>query len=433
MNSDAIVELASREIFDSRGNPTVEVDALLSDGSFGRAAVPSGASTGVREAVELRDEDGSRLGGKGVRIARDNVLTVIAPAVRGQRATDQRAVDGILCALDESDNKRTVGANAILGVSLAVAKAAAAHRQQPLFRYLGGRGGPLLPVPLLNVINGGCHADNGLDIQEFMIVLSGFSSFTDALVAGAEVFHALKSGLSASGLSTAVGDEGGFAPDMKSTFAALKCVESAIERAGFSAGEQIGLALDCAASEYFCNGSYEFAGEGLVRSIGENVEHLVALARDFPIVSIEDGCSEDDWDGWRLLTEAMGNRCQLVGDDLFVTNCEILRAGIERRCANALLVKPNQIGTLTETIEAVNLAHAHGYATVMSHRSGETEDTTISDLSVALRCGQIKAGSMSRSDRVAKYNQLLRIEEEIGSSARFAGPALNASWKSRGS
>ncbi len=427
--SDAIEKLDAREIFDSRGNPTIEVDVTLADGSTGRAAVPSGASTGTREAVELRDGDKHRLAGKGVRNAVRNVSEIIAPAVLNHCATDQEAIDAILCGLDTSGNKQCIGANAVLGVSMAVAKAAASSQREPLYRYLGGSDAALMPVPLMNVINGGCHASNALDIQEFMIVPGGFESFSLAMAAGAEIFHALKRELSQAGYSTNVGDEGGFAPTLTSTFATLEFVERAINQVGFTCGKQVALALDCAASEYFDSGNYVFAGEGKTRSVSENVEFLAKLTADFPVISVEDGCAEDDWDGWQHLTAEIGDRCQLVGDDLFVTNCEILQTGIERKCANALLVKPNQIGTVSETIDAVNLSHRNNYATIMSHRSGETEDTIISDLAVGLKCGQIKAGSMSRSDRVAKYNQLLRIEEELGATARYAGPAMFAAWK----
>lgn len=416
-----IVSVHGREIFDSRGNPTVEVDVRLASGAFGRAAVPSGASTGQREAVELRD-GGDRLGGKGVRRAVGHVNRDIAAVVKGMDAADQRGLDHLLIELDGTPNKGRLGANAILGVSMAVAKAQAAEDEVPLFRHLGGDDANLMPVPCMNVINGGSHADNSIDFQEYMIVPAGASSFSEAMDMGVEVFHALKSVLHAAGHVTAVGDEGGFAPNLGSNEEGITVILEAIEKAGLKPGSDIVLASDMAASEFYRDGSYVLAGEGNRSLDAEGMVDLIeSLCRQYPLVSIEDGLDENDWDGWELLTERIGDKVQLVGDDLFVTNPDILKEGIERHIANALLVKVNQIGTLSETVAAVNMAHDAGYHCMMSHRSGETEDTTIADLAVALSCGQIKAGSASRSDRMAKYNQLLRIEEELGSRARYAG------------
>ena len=418
----AIVDIHAREILDSRGNPTVEVDVLLEDGSFGRAAVPSGASTGAHEAVELRDGDKDRYLGKGVLKAVDAVNTIIADAVLGLDAEDQRDIDQAMIHADGSDNKGSLGANAILGASLAVAKAAAAARGLPLYSYVGGVGAHVLPVPMMNIINGGEHADNPIDIQEFMIMPVGADSLAEAVRWGAEVFHTLKKGLSQKGLSTAVGDEGGFAPDLASTRDALDFIMASIEQAGFKPGEDIALALDCAATEFYRDGKYEISGENLSLSGEDMAVYLDKLCRDYPIRSIEDGMSEDDFEGWAALTARIGNTVQLVGDDLFVTNPRRLNQGIADGLANSLLVKVNQIGTLTETLDAVRIAQVNGYTAVMSHRSGETEDSTIADLAVATNCGQIKTGSLARSDRLAKYNQLIRIEEELGGSAVYAGP-----------
>ncbi|MBL4775106.1 MAG: phosphopyruvate hydratase [Mariprofundus sp.] len=416
-----IVNVHAREIFDSRGNPTVEVDVKLASGAFGRAAVPSGASTGSREAVELRD-GGSRLDGKGVKKAVAYVNTDINNAVQGLDAADQQGLDNSLIRLDGTPNKGRLGANAILGVSLAVAKAQAAEQGQSLFRYLGGENAKLLPVPCMNVINGGSHADNSIDFQEYMIAPSGASSFAEALDMGAEIFHALKSVLQAGGHVTAVGDEGGFAPNLGSNEEGITVVLEAIEKAGLKAGSDVVLCSDMAASEFYYDGEYVLAGEGNRKLDSAGMVDLIAdLCRQYPLVSVEDGLDENDWDGWKLLTEKIGDSVQLVGDDLFVTNPAILKKGIDKDIANALLVKVNQIGTLTETIAAVNMAHDAGYRCMMSHRSGETEDATIADLAVAMNTGQIKSGSASRSDRMAKYNQLLRIEEELGSAARYAG------------
>jgi enolase len=417
----AIVDIHARAILDSRGNPTVEVDVTREDGSLGRAAVPSGASTGAHEAVELRDGDKSRWGGKGVDKAVAAVNGAIADTIVGFEAEDQAEIDAAMIDLDGSDNKSRLGANAILGVSLAVAKAAADARGLPLYRYVGGVDTNLLPVPMMNILNGGAHADNPIDFQEFMVMPVGAESFSEALRCGAEIFHALKSGLNAKGLSTAVGDEGGFAPNIASTRAALDVIAEAVAAAGYTLGDDVVIALDCAASEYFKGGKYEMTGEGLSLTPAENAEFLAALAADYPIVSIEDGMGEDDMAGWKALTDKLGAKLQLVGDDLFVTNTKRLAQGIEDGIANSILVKVNQIGTLTETIDAVRLAQSSGYTAVMSHRSGETEDATIADLAVALACGQIKTGSLARSDRTAKYNQLLRIEEELGDAARYAG------------
>ena len=417
----AIIDLHGREILDSRGNPTVEVDVLLEDGSFGRAAVPSGASTGAHEAVELRDGDKQRFLGKGVLKAVDAVNTEIADAILGVDAEDQRDIDLALMELDGTTNKARLGANAILGTSLAVSKAAANARGLPLYAYLGGVAAHRLPVPMMNIINGGEHADNPIDIQEFMIMPCGAESIAEAVRWGAEIFHTLKKSLAEKGLSTAVGDEGGFAPDLASTRAALDFIMASIEQAGFKPGSDVALALDCASTEFFADGRYDMAGEGTSLSPTEMADYLTELCNDYPIRSIEDGMGEDDFEGWKALTEKIGDKVQLVGDDLFVTNPERLAMGIEKGLANSLLVKVNQIGTLTETLEAVEMAHRAGYTSVMSHRSGETEDATIADLAVATNCGQIKTGSLARSDRLAKYNQLIRIEEELGNSAVFAG------------
>ena len=402
-------------------NPTVEVDVTLEDGSLGRAAVPSGASTGAHEAVELRDGDKTRWGGKGVDKAVAAVNGAIADTIIGFEAEDQAEIDAAMIDLDGSENKSKLGANAILGVSLAVAKAAADARGLPLYRYVGGVDTNLLPVPMMNILNGGAHADNPIDFQEFMVMPVGAESFSEALRCGAEIFHALKSGLIAKGLSTAVGDEGGFAPNIASTRAALDFIAESVAAAGYRLGDDVMIALDCAASEYFKGGKYEMIGEGLSLTPAENAEFLASLAADYPIVSIEDGMGEDDMAGWKALTDKLGAKLQLVGDDLFVTNTRRLAQGIKDGIANSILVKVNQIGTLTETIDAVRLAQSSGYTAVMSHRSGETEDATIADLAVATNCGQIKTGSLARSDRTAKYNQLLRIEEELGDTARYAG------------
>jgi len=417
----AIVDIIGREILDSRGNPTVEVDVVLEDGSRGRAAVPSGASTGAHEAVELRDGDEKRYLGKGVRKAVDAITGEIFDAVGGMDAEAQDKIDETLVALDGTPNKERLGANAILGVSLATAKAAAAARGLPLYRYVGGVSPHLLPVPMMNIINGGVHADNPIDFQEFMIVPLGAPTFAEALRTGAEVFHTLKKQLKAQGLNTNVGDEGGFAPNLPSADAALSVIMQAIEGAGYKPGEDVALALDCAATEFFKNGTYRYEGEGKRRSSEEQADYLGDLVLRYPIVSIEDGMAEDDFAGWKILTDLIGKRCQLVGDDLFVTNVARLSKGIARGLANSILIKVNQIGTLTETLAAVEMAHRAGYTAVMSHRSGETEDSTIADLAVATNCGQIKTGSLARSDRTAKYNQLLRIEEELGPQARYAG------------
>lgn len=416
----AITDILAREILDSRGNPTIEVDVRLENGVFGRAAVPSGASTGAHEAHELRD-GGSRYGGKGVSNAVDSVWGEIFDAVGGMDAEEQARIDARLCSLDGTPNKQRLGANAILGVSLAVAKAAAAAADLPLYRYIGGLTARMLPVPLMNVLNGGVHADNPIDFQEFMIVPAGFAAFSDALRAGAEVFHALKKQLSEAGLNTNVGDEGGFAPQLKTADEALSVIARAIEKAGYRPGDNVMLALDPASTEFFKNGKYRLVGEDRVLEPGAMVDFYRDLCARFPIVSIEDGMAEDDWDGWAALTKAIGSRVQLVGDDLFVTNTERLKQGIAKGVANAILVKPNQIGTLSETLDAVETAHRAGYRSILSHRSGETEDTTIADLAVAVGSGQIKTGSISRSDRLAKYNQLLRIEEQLGDQALYPG------------
>ncbi|MBN8840187.1 MAG: phosphopyruvate hydratase [Sphingomonadales bacterium] len=417
----AIIDVHGRQILDSRGNPTVEVDVLLEDGSFGRAAVPSGASTGAHEAVEKRDGDKSRWLGKGVDQAVESVNGEIAEAIVGLDAEDQMELDQAMIELDGTENKSRLGANAILGVSLAAAKAAADARGLPLYRYVGGAGAHILPVPMMNIINGGEHADNPIDFQEFMIMPVGASSIAEAVRCGAEIFHTLKKGLHEKGLATAVGDEGGFAPNLASTTDALDFVMASIERAGYKPGDDVMLALDCAATEFFKDGKYVIAGEGKVLEPGAMADYLADLVARYPILSIEDGMAEDDFEGWRALTDAVGHKVQLVGDDLFVTNPKRLREGIARGLANSLLVKVNQIGTLTETLEAIRVAERAGYTAVMSHRSGETEDATIADLAVATNCGQIKTGSLARSDRLAKYNQLIRIEEELGSVAHYAG------------
>jgi enolase len=419
-----IIDIHAREILDSRGNPTVEVDVTLEDGTMGRAAVPSGASTGVHEAVEKRDGDKSRYMGKGVLQAVDSVNGEIADTIVGFDATEQVAIDMAMIELDGTDNKGRLGANAILGVSLAVAKAAADYMGQPLFRYIGGTSARVLPVPMMNIINGGEHADNPIDIQEFMIMPVSATNIRDAVRMGSEVFHTLKGELTAAGLSTGIGDEGGFAPNISSTRDALDFILKSIEKAGYKPGEDIYLALDCAATEYYKGGKYEMKGEGKSLTSAENVDYLEALVNDYPIISIEDGMSEDDWDGWNALTQRLGDKIQLVGDDLFVTNPARLAMGIEQKSANSMLVKVNQIGTLTETLTAVDMAHRARFTNVMSHRSGETEDATIADLAVATNCGQIKTGSLARSDRLAKYNQLIRIEEMLGETAIFAGRSI---------
>ena len=412
-----IVDVHAREILDSRGNPTVEVEVTLNSGVVGRASVPSGASTGENEAIELRDGDKNRYGGKGVAKAVENVNEIIAPALYGMSALDQRGVDYKMMELDGTDIKSNLGANAILGVSLAVAKAASLELDLPLYRYIGGCNTFTLPVPMMNIINGGAHSDAPIAFQEFMIRPVGASSFKEGLRMGAEVFHALKKVLKDQGLSTAVGDEGGFAPALKGTEHALDCILAAVKAAGYEPGKEVRIALDCAASEFYADGVYNYAkfeGEqGAHRTREEQVRYLTALVDKYPIDSIEDGMSENDWEGWQLLTQALGNRCQLVGDDLFVTNVKYLTRGIQERAGNAILIKVNQIGTLTETLNVIELAHRHGFNTIISHRSGETEDTTIADIAVATNSGQIKTGSLSRTDRIAKYNQLLRIEEEI--------------------
>jgi enolase len=418
-----IVDIVAREILDSRGNPTVEVDVMLEDGAFGRAAVPSGASTGAHEAVEKRDGDKKRYGGKGVLKAVEAINGEIFDALSGSDAEDQRRIDTLLIGLDGTANKSRLGANAILGVSLAVAKAAANSAQLPLYKYVGGVSARVLPVPMMNIINGGAHADNPIDIQEFMILPTGAASFSEGLRMGAEIFHALKKALKDAGHNTNVGDEGGFAPNIGSAEEALAFIVKAGEGAGFKAGEDFQLGLDAASTEFFKNGKYVLEGEGKTLDQAGIVDYYANLVAKFPIVSIEDGCAEDDFDGWKLLTERLGKSVQLVGDDLFVTNPARLKDGIGRGLANSILIKVNQIGTLSETLDAVDMAHRASYTAVMSHRSGETEDATIADLAVATNCGQIKTGSLSRSDRLAKYNQLLRIEEELGPSARFLGRA----------
>ena len=425
----AIVDVHARQILDSRGNPTVEVDVTLEDGSMGRAAVPSGASTGAHEAVELRDGDKSRWGGKGVGNAVEAVNGEIADAVVGMEAEDQVDVDAALIDLDGTENKGRLGANAILGVSLATAKAAADAVGLPLYRYVGGVDANLLPVPMMNILNGGVHADNGIDFQEFMVMPVGAPNFAEALRCGAEIFHALKSGLHQAGLSTAVGDEGGFAPAINSAREALDFIDKAVSAAGYKLGNDVLLALDCASTEFFKDGAYRMEGEGKTFSPAEMAGFLSDLASNYPIASIEDGMSEDDMEGWKALTDGLGSRVQLVGDDLFVTNVKRLEKGIADGIANSILVKVNQIGSLTETISAVRMAQTNGYTAVMSHRSGETEDSTIADLAVALTCGQIKTGSLARSDRTAKYNQLLRIEEELGETARYPGRAALKAYR----
>ncbi len=419
-----IIEIIGREILDSRGNPTVEVDVILEDGTMGRAAVPSGASTGAHEAVEKRDGDKSRYLGKGVLEAVAAVNGEIAEALIGMDVTEQVAIDGMMIELDGTSNKGRLGANAILGVSLACAKAAAEFTGQPLFRYVGGTSARVLPVPMMNIINGGEHADNPIDIQEFMIMPVSATNIRDAIRMGAEVFHTLKKELSSAGYNTGIGDEGGFAPALESTRVALDFVLKAIEKAGYKPGQDIYLALDCASTEYYVDGKYEMKGEGVSLTSEENADYLAKLCDDYPIISIEDGMAEDDWAGWKLLTEKLGDKVQLVGDDLFVTNPVRLADGIAQGVANSMLVKVNQIGSLTETLKAVDMAHRARYTNVMSHRSGETEDATIADLAVATNCGQIKTGSLSRSDRLAKYNQLIRIEELLGETAEYAGASI---------
>ena len=416
-----IAKVHAREILDSRGNPTLEAEITLADGSFGRAMVPSGASTGSKEAVELRDGDRTRYLGKGVRNAVDNVNTTIAQAITGMDAADQAGIDKRLVDLDGTENKGRLGANALLGVSMANAHAMAASLKLPLWKHLAGDRAPVLPVPMMNIINGGAHADNNVDLQEFMVLPVGFDTFSESLRAGTEVFHALKSVLKGRGLSTAVGDEGGFAPDLRSNEEALETILEAIGKAGYHAGEDILLGLDVASSEFYENGKYNLTGEGKRLTSEQFVDFLDNWCDQYPIVTIEDGMDEGDWDGWKLLTRRLGNKVQLVGDDLFVTNPRIFQQGIDQQVANAILIKVNQIGTLTETLEAIAMADRAGYAAVVSHRSGETEDTTIADIAVATTATQIKTGSLSRSDRVAKYNQLLRIEEQLGAAARYAG------------
>lgn len=417
----AIIDIIGRQILDSRGNPTVEVDVVLEDGSMGRAAVPSGASTGAHEAVELRDGDKSRYLGKGVEKAVEAVNVDIAEAIVAMDAEDQAAIDQAMIDLDGTPNKAKLGANAILGVSLAVAKAAADASGLPLYRYVGGTSARVLPVPMMNIVNGGAHADNPIDFQEFMVMPIGATSFAEGLRMGAEIFHTLKKKLHDAGHNTNVGDEGGFAPNIKSAEAALDFVMGAIETAGYKPGEDVALALDCAATEFFKDGAYVYEGERKTRDPKAQAKYLAKLVGNYPIVSIEDGMAEDDWEGWKALTDLVGSKCQLVGDDLFVTNVTRLSQGIKAKTANSILVKVNQIGTLTETLAAVDMAQRAGYTAVMSHRSGETEDATIADLAVATNCGQIKTGSLARSDRTAKYNQLLRIEEELGAQAIYAG------------
>ncbi|MBS1522363.1 MAG: phosphopyruvate hydratase [Bacteroidetes bacterium] len=420
-----IIDVHARQILDSRGNPTIEVDVLTENGALGRAAVPSGASTGAHEAVELRDNDKSKYMGKGVLQAVANVNDIIAKELQGIDVFEQNAIDALMIELDGTENKGKLGANAILGVSLAVAKAAAQESRQPLYRYIGGVNANTLPIPMMNIINGGSHSDAPIAFQEFMIMPVGAPSFSEALRWGSEVFHNLKKILHDRGLSTAVGDEGGFAPTFDGTEDAAETILKAIEKAGYKAGEQICLALDCAASEFYKDGKYDYTkfegDKGAVRTSAQQADYLAELAAKYPIISIEDGMAEDDWDGWKLLTDKVGDKIQLVGDDLFVTNVKRLQRGIDEHIGNSILVKVNQIGSLTETINAVSLAQTNGYTSVMSHRSGETEDSTIADLAVALNCGQIKTGSASRSDRIAKYNQLLRIEEELGDTAKFIG------------
>ena len=416
-----IKNVKGRQIIDSRGNPTIEVDVILEDGSMGRAAVPSGASTGAYEAIERRDNDLKKYKGKGVQLAVNSVNSEIREQLIGADACNQVSIDKALITLDGTENKGRLGANAILGVSLATARAASLALREPLYKYIGGSEAVTLPVPMMNIINGGEHADNKIDIQEFMIMPTSASNISEAIRMGCEIFHTLKSELTYVGLSTGIGDEGGFAPDLSSTRDAIEFIIKAIEKTGYIPGKEIFLALDCAATEYYKNNKYIISGEGKKLTSDENVEYLKSLVADYPIASIEDGCSEDDWDGWKTLTDELGNTVQLVGDDLFVTNKSRLKLGIDRGCANSMLVKLNQIGTLTETLEAVETAKLAGYTNILSHRSGETEDTTIADLAVATNCGQIKTGSLARSDRLAKYNQLIRIEEELGSLGRYAG------------
>ncbi|MEM9100669.1 MAG: phosphopyruvate hydratase [Pseudomonadota bacterium] len=419
----AIIDLTAREILDSRGNPTIEVDATLDDGAFGRAAVPSGASTGAHEAIELRD-GGTRYGGKGVQHACRAVNETIFEALNGVEATQQELIDERMIALDGSTNKAKLGANAMLGTSLAVAKAAAASRGLPLYRYIGGISARTLPVPMMNIVNGGEHADNPIDIQEFMVMPIGAESIAEAVRWGSEIFQTLKTALKRAGHNTNVGDEGGFAPNIGSTREALDFIMNSIDAAGYKPGVEVWLALDAASTEFYANGVYNLRGEGLALSSEDMAAYLAQLVSDYPIISIEDGMAEDDWEGWQALTEAAGDQCQLVGDDLFVTNTQRLSHGIKQGTANSILVKVNQIGTLTETLAAVEMAHRAGYTAVMSHRSGETEDTTIADLAVATNCGQIKTGSLARSDRLAKYNQLIRIEQELGPAALYAGNTI---------
>jgi enolase len=417
----AIVDIVARQILDSRGNPTVEVDVVLEDGSLGRAAVPSGASTGAHEAVELRDGDKSKYLGKGVLKAIEAVHTEILDAIGGMEAEDQVAIDEAMIELDGTSNKARLGANAILGVSLAVAKAAADASMLPLYRYVGGTQARVLPVPMMNIINGGAHADNPIDFQEFMILPVGAQSLSEAVRMGAEVFHTLKKALKDAGHNTNVGDEGGFAPNLPSAEAALDFIMKSVESAGYKPGDDMVIGLDCASTEFFKNGSYVYEGDGQKRNPQQQAEYLAQLVAAYPIATIEDGMAEDDWQGWKMLTDLVGDKCQLVGDDLFVTNVTRLADGIARGVGNSILVKVNQIGSLTETLAAVDMAHRAGYTAVMSHRSGETEDSTIADLAVATNCGQIKTGSLARSDRLAKYNQLIRIEEQLGKQARYAG------------
>jgi enolase len=419
-----ISSIHGRQIIDSRGNPTVEVDVRLKDGSFGRAAVPSGASTGAHEAVELRDNESSKFFGKGVRKAISGVNGELSNNLIGMNALDQSKVDTLMCELDGTPNKARLGANAILGVSMAVSKAAAASIGKNLYEYIGGPEAHILPVPMMNIINGGQHANNQIDIQEFMIMPINLSSISEAIRVGSEIFHTLKNELNNNNLSTGIGDEGGFAPNLKSTREALDYILKSIEKAGYKPGEDVCLALDCAATEYYKDGLYVMAGSNQVFDSDAKVEFLKSLISDYPIISIEDGMAEDDWNGWKTLTHEIGSRCQLVGDDLFVTNTKRLSKGIDEKAANSLLVKVNQIGTLTETIDAVNLAHKNKFTCVMSHRSGETEDSTIADLAVATNCGQIKTGSLARSDRLAKYNQLIRIEESLGLAGKYAGNSI---------
>ena len=416
-----IKNVKGRQIIDSRGNPTIEVDVILEDGSMGRAAVPSGASTGAYEAIERRDNDLKKYKGKGVQLAVNSVNSEIREQLIGADACNQVSIDKALITLDGTENKGRLGANAVLGVSLATARAASLALREPLYKYIGGSEAVTLPVPMMNIINGGEHADNKIDIQEFMIMPTSASNISEAVRMGCEIFHTLKSELTYVGLSTGIGDEGGFAPDLSSTRDAIEFIIKAIEKTGYIPGKEIFLALDCAATEYYKNNKYIISGEGKKLTSDENVEYLKSLVADYPIASIEDGCSEDDWDGWKTLTDELGNTVQLVGDDLFVTNKSRLKLGIDRGCANSMLVKLNQIGTLTETLEAVETAKLAGYTNILSHRSGETEDTTIADLAVATNCGQIKTGSLARSDRLAKYNQLIRIEEELGSLGKYAG------------